>query len=180
MMLRPRPFRYIVASIAALAIIGCDASNENISEHAHVAAPLGDQEDAVCGMLVREQSAPRGQVVHHDGTRFFFCSLGDMLVHLGGPSPHGRPEAVYVEVMEPEEDPMQSHTGEHPWLPAEDAIYAVGVERQRIMGEPVLAYANREHAERAIEGRRDALLLDMAGLRKWWEERSTREPAPHP
>jgi nitrous oxide reductase accessory protein NosL len=109
-----RSCRYIAASVAGRSLIGCDASNGDLEKHVRQAAPLLDQEDAVCGMLVREQSAPRGQVVHRDGTRFFFCSLGDMLVHIGAPFPHGRPQAIFVEVLKPEEDPMQSHTGEHP------------------------------------------------------------------
>jgi nitrous oxide reductase accessory protein NosL len=120
-------------------------------------------------MLVREQSAPRGQVVHRDGSRFFFCSLGDMLVHLSAPSPHGRTQAIFVEVMEPGEDPMQSHTGVHRWVPAQDAVFVVGIGRKGIMGEPVLSYADRSEAERAMQGHSGARMLDMAGLRDWWK-----------
>lgn len=149
---------------------GCEPSNDHAPAQVYKTIALGDQEGAVCGMLVREQSAPRGQVVHRDGTRFFFCSLGDMLVHLSAPSPHGRSEAIFVEVMQPEEDPMQSHTEEHPWVPADDATYVVGIERQRIMGKPVLAYANRNEAERAMLGHNGARMLDLDGLRKWWKE----------
>jgi len=156
-------------TLVALALIGCGLPDDGDTGKPHQAAALAQQEDEVCGMLVREQPAPRGQVVHRDGSRLFFCSLGDMLVHLGAPSPHGRAEAVFVEVMEPGEDPMQSLSGVHPWLPAEDAVYVVGIERQGIMGEPVLAYADRSEAERAIQRHPGARMLDMAGLRDWWK-----------
>ena len=159
---------FVLAGFLSLALLGCDAAENDKFMNVHASVPLTDQEDEVCGMLVREQSAPRGQVVHRDGSRFFFCSLGDMLVHLGAPSPHGRPEAVFVEVMKPEEDPMQAHTGEHPWLSAEDAVYVVGIERQLIMGKPVLAYASKEHAERVMLGQSGSRMLDMDGLRQWW------------
>lgn len=152
----------------ALVLFACGSADEVARENALRAEPLGNQEDAVCGMIVRERSAPRGQVVHRDGARLFFCSIGDMLVHLGAPSPHGRVEAVFVEVMDPAEDPRQSHTGEHPWIPAEQAIFVVGIAREGIMGEPVLVYASREDAERVARGHPAAQLLDFEGLRSWW------------
>lgn len=156
-------------TVTLLALLGCSPSEDRNTGHSHEAVALADQEDEVCGMLVREQSAPRGQIVHRDGSRFFFCSVGDMLVHLGAASPHGRAVAVFVEVLGPGEDPMQSQTEEHPWVLAEDAIYVVGIERPGIMGEPVLAYAEQSAAELAIQGHRGAQMLDMAGLRAWWK-----------
>lgn len=164
----------LFALVATSAMSGCDQSGP-ATARMHEAAALTDQEGAVCGMLVRAQSAPRSQIVHRDGSRFFFCSLGDMLVHLGAPSPHGRAEAIFVEAMLPEEDPLQSHTGDHPWVPAEDATYVVGVARQGIMGEPVLAYATRGEAEAAMLEHGGAQLLDLPGLREWW----TAEQAAH-
>ena len=164
-----RPCEWATVALVALVLLGCSPSDEGDFESPHQAVALDDQEDEVCGMLVREQSAPRSQVVHRDGSRFFFCSVADMLVHLSAPSPHGRTEAVFVEVMEPEEDPMLSHTGVHPWLPVEDAVYVIGIERRGVMGEPVLVYADRSEAERAMQGHSDARMLDMAGLRNWWK-----------
>ena len=163
-----RTRRWATVTLVALVLLGCSPPNEGDIGPPHKAVALDDQEDEVCGMLVREQSAPRSQVVHRGGSRFFFCSLADMLVHLSAPSPHGRTEAIFVEVVEPEEDPMQSHTGVHPWVLAESAVYVVGIERRGIMGEPVLAYADRSEALRAIQGHRGARMLDMAGLRDWW------------
>jgi copper chaperone NosL len=122
-------------------------------------------------MLVREQSAPRAQVVRSDGSRFFFCSIGDLLVHLAAPSSHGRTSAVFVEVMAPHEDPSQPHVGTHPWVPAEDAVYVVGIERPGIMGQPVLTYADRSDAERVAARHAGAGVLDLTGLRAWWKAR---------
>ena len=160
---------HAAGAFVALCLLGCGPIDDPDSERAHEPLALTDQEDEVCGMLVREQSAPRSQVVHRDGSRFFFCSLADMLVHLSAPSPHGRTEAVFVEVMKPEEDPLQPHTGVHPWLPVENAVYVIGIERRGIMGEPVLVYADRSEALRAMEGHSGARMLDMAGLRDWWK-----------
>jgi copper chaperone NosL len=161
----------MAAVLVALSLLSCGPADDSGAERAQEPVALRDQEDEVCGMLVREQSAPRGQITHSDGSRFFFCSIGDMLVHLGTPSPHGRVKAIFVEVMEPEQDPSQPHTGLHPWLPAEDAVYVVGIERPGIMGEPVLTYATRSDAERVIARHAGARILDVAGLREWWDAR---------
>lgn len=158
-----------VAALAMLLCLACGADDERDATTAHSALPIADQEDAVCGMLVREQSAPRSQVVYRDGERLFFCSLGDMLVHLDAPSPHGRAETIFVEVMSPDQDPLETHTGEQPWLPADEAVYVVGVPREGIMGEPVLAYATRADAEQVARQYEGAELLELAGLRDWWQ-----------
>lgn len=158
----------IAAVPIALAMLGCGAADDDV-RHAHPPAALSDQEDAVCGMLVREQSAPRGQVVHRDGSRFFFCSIGDLLVHLSAPSPHGRADDVFVEVMDPSEDPGRAHTGEHAWLPVDEAVYVVGIDRPGIMGAPVLTYATRQAAEQVASKYPGARVLDAAALREWWK-----------
>jgi nitrous oxide reductase accessory protein NosL len=161
----------VPAVLVALSLLACGPADDTAAERAHEPVALQDQEDAVCGMLVREQSAPRGQITHSDGSRFFFCSIGDMLVYLSAPSPRGRANAVFVEVMDPEEDPVQPHTGSHPWLAAKDAVYVVGVERPGIMGEPVLTYAARSDAEHVVARHAGAQMLDLAGLQRWWDAR---------
>jgi nitrous oxide reductase accessory protein NosL len=135
---------------------------------------IDDQEGAVCGMIVSDQSAPRGQVVHRDGHRAFLCSIGDLLAYLDVPSPHGAPEAVLVEVMDPGEDPMETHLGEHPWLPASEAVYVVGIPRRGIMGKPVLVYQSEEEAAQIMVGT-EARALRFAELEDWWRSLEARE-----
>jgi copper chaperone NosL len=137
---------------------------------------ITDQEGAVCGMLIREQSAPRAQVVHRDGERAFVCSIGDLLAYLDAPSPHGAPAGVLVEVMQPEQRPADSHTGAHPWIAVEDAVYVVGIERTQIMGAPVLVYRDRAAAEQVATGEA-AKILSWAELSPWWK--SQQDATPH-
>lgn len=152
-------------------VIGCDVRDEDAASVAHAPVSIDDQEGAVCGMLVRDQSAPRAQVVHRDGERAFLCSVADMMVHLGAPSPHGSAQAVFIEVMKPGEDPLASHTGEHPWVPAEEATYVVGVERHGIMGEPVLAYESVGAARAVAADHPGARVLTFDELVTWWRSR---------
>jgi nitrous oxide reductase accessory protein NosL len=160
-----------VIGVTLVALLACSPAEDDEAARCHEPVALQDQEDEVCGMLVREQSAPRSQVIHSDGSRFFFCSIGDMLVHLGAPSPHGRAAAIFVEVMSPDEDPSQPHTGSHEWVPADDAVYVTGIERPGIMGAPVLTYAVRSDAERMAARHDGTQILDVAGLRLWWDAR---------
>jgi nitrous oxide reductase accessory protein NosL len=136
---------------------------------------ISDQEGAVCGMLVREQSAPRSQVVHRDGERSFLCSIGDLLAYLAAPSPHGAPARVLVEFLQPTQDPAESHTGAHPWIVAEEGVYVVGIERERIMGAPVLIYRDRAAAEQVIVGT-SAKILSWNELGSWWAEQQGGAP----
>jgi len=130
---------------------------------------ISNQEGAVCGMLVRDQSAPRAQLLHRDGERAFLCSIGDLLAYLEVPSPHGAPVAIQVEVMDPAEDPLLSHPDPHPWVAAEEAVYVVGVARERIMGRPVMVYRDVADAQRAAAGA-SARMLDFTELKRWWAE----------
>jgi len=136
---------------------------------------ISNQEGAVCGMLVREQSAPRSQVVHRDGERSFVCSVGDLLAYLDAPSPHGTPAQVLVEVLQPTQDPAESHTGDHPWIAAEEGVYVVGIERKRIMGPPVLVYRDRVSAEQVIAGT-SAKIMSWDELGSWWAEQQGGTP----
>jgi nitrous oxide reductase accessory protein NosL len=118
-------------------------------------------------MLIREQSAPRGQVIHRDGKRSFLCSIGDLLAYLAAPSPHGAPARVLVEVLQPTQDPAESHTGAHPWIDAEEGVYVVGLERPQVMGTPVLIYRDRAAAEHVIE-EPSAKIMSWNELGPWW------------
>jgi nitrous oxide reductase accessory protein NosL len=164
-----------LAAWAAVLLLahGCGPATDETPRAADVPIAIADQEDAVCGMLVREQSAPRAQVVHRDGERAFFCSIGDLLVYLDAPSPHGPAREIFVEVMEPDEDPAKHHTEAHPWHDARSAAFVVGIERPAIMGEPVLAYADATEARRVAEAHAGARVLDFEALRDRWRARQS-------
>ncbi len=148
-------------------ILGCDGGGDGGEESSGAEAePIALAECTACGMVVREQPAPRGQVVHRDGTREFFCAMSDLLYYIETPSPHGRITDVFVEVLPEETDPLESDSREQPWVRAEDARYIVGVERTGIMGPPVLAYLPEVDVE--------ALAADFGGEVVEWEELAAR------
>jgi len=164
--------RRSVATVLLIACLvsGCDASEETRASTGP--APVADQECGVCGMMVRAQSAPRAQVVHRDGARSFVCGMADLLVYLSAPSSHGRADRVFVEVLSGDEDLERSWQGVHPWVAAEDAVYVVGVDRPRIMGPAVLAYADRTTAERVAGAHAGARVMDWSALGSWWKAKA--------
>ena len=126
------------------------ACNEGGPVEAPVApVEMADSECAVCGMILREQPSPRGQVQHRDGTHALLCSLGDLRAHLAAPSPHGAAVGVWVEALPPTFDPATNPTLPLPWIPAESASYVVGVPRPLVMGRPALSYREAAEAEAA-------------------------------
>jgi nitrous oxide reductase accessory protein NosL len=165
-------FGPVAALAVALAwsITSCGPSEDAGETVSLVPVAIDDQEGAVCGMLVRDQSAPRAQVIHPDGERSFLCSIGDLLAYLEVPSPSGEPLEVLVEVMEPEEDPLVSHPDPHPWMSAGEAAFVLGIHRRGIMGEPVLVYIDVETAEQVTAGT-SARVVDFAELQRWWATR---------
>lgn len=168
--------RLVTASLV-LPMLGCGESDRPAGVQAPKAVPIEIHEGAVCGMIVRDQSAPRAQVLHRDGTRSFLCSIGDLLAYLQAPSPHGAPSSIMVEVMDPSEAPMESHVERHPWIDAVDAIYVVGIPRRGIMGAPVLVYRDPQSAAVVIEGT-TGTALGFDELEQWWLDlhRADSEP----
>lgn len=158
-----------VACVLVALFAGCGPATDP-GPLASAAPEIDAQECAVCGMLVRDQPAPRARAIHRDGTEAWACSLGDLLVHLAAPSPHGRVTRVQVEVMQPGEDPALGDVHAHAWVAADTAWYVVGVERRGIMGPPVLAYAKREGAEAVARGHDGRRVLDFAALEAWWTD----------
>ena len=137
---------------ASAVVLGCDEQGEQKAVAVSLAAkPIGYAECAACGMVVSEQPAPRMQVVHRDGHRAYFCSIGDSLHYLSDKNAHGAPAAVYVEALEPSMEPMERETKGHPWILASDAVFVTGVERTGVMGEPVLAFRTVSEAETLTE-----------------------------
>jgi copper chaperone NosL len=152
--------------VLAAAPTGCSKhETESTSSTATTAEAIGTAECGACGMVVREQPAPRAQVVYAEGKRVFFCSIGDLAHYLATPSPDGAPSQVYVEVLAPNEDPKQKNTSEHRWIPATDAHYVLGVERQGVMGKPALVYVSRQEAS-AAAARHGGKTLDYSALRR--------------
>ncbi|HIF97283.1 MAG TPA: hypothetical protein EYQ54_09715 [Myxococcales bacterium] len=158
--------------------LACDSPEAPPSRPEIGPEAISNQEDAVCGMLVRGQSAPRAQVIHRDGTRAFFCSVADLLAYLEAPSPHGAVLRTYLEVMEPDESPAQSHTRAHPWSEAGQASFVVGLKRSSIMGAPVMVYRDPNAAALARGDHPNTHILDFDGLRGWWRRRQANDEAP--
>lgn len=175
-----RTCRAAAAALFAFSLCGASGcGTDEVSNSATTVEPISieDSEDPVCGMLVRNQSAPRAQVRHRDGTNLAFCSLGDLLVHLSAPSRHGEVARIFVEVMRPDEDPMESHTGAHPWAPAADVFFVVGVPRRGIMGRPILSYRDAATAAATVQAHPGAQSLDFEELKRWWREQQRARPA---
>lgn len=141
-----------VALLLALALVlGCGGAKQT-SEVQAVAADPGGAECSVCGMVVREQPSPRGQVVHRDGSHAWFCSIGDLRAYLQTPGPRGAPIATFVEAMPAGVDLYQRDPAPRPWVRAEDATYVVGFQRIGVMGKPVGAFASVDGAAASAPG----------------------------
>ncbi|MCA9605273.1 MAG: nitrous oxide reductase accessory protein NosL [Myxococcales bacterium] len=102
-------------------------------------------------MIVRDQPAPRGQLIHRDGTRVFLCSIADLVTYERAPSPHGAPAATYVEVMAADADPADTSTAARPWRSVDRAEFVVGGLHRPVMGEPVLVFDDLATARAAAE-----------------------------
>ncbi len=133
--------------LAFMFLMGCGSDGPAAPvEAAQTAQPIGVAECAACGMVVREQPAPRGQLIHRDGHRAHFCSIGDMVQYMRAPSPHGKVRAAFVELLDPAAPPRLTSSEPRPWTRAESAHYVVGTHREGIMGPPVLTYSTAESA----------------------------------
>lgn len=146
-----------------LSLGACSESADGGSSSTASPENFVDEPCAACGMFVHEQPSPRGQVVHRDGTREYFCAIADMLAYLEAPSPHGEAVGIYVETLAPDAEPSSRDATARPWLPAAEAGYVIGIERS-VMGEPVMSFATAEQA-RAAATRLSARALDWAALR---------------
>jgi copper chaperone NosL len=130
--------------------LACTTATTTVEADTTASDQVGAQCD-VCGMMVSEQPAPRGQLVYRDGTRAHFCSVGDLRASLEAPSPHGSPLSLYVEALPADFDPASNLVSTFPWVAAEDAGYVFGATRPLVMGTPVLTYADPAAAAHAAE-----------------------------
>ena len=152
--------------MAALLLASSGCGEDAVDEAGRLEpAAIGDSECAACGMIVRDQPAPRGQLVHRDGTRVYFCAIADLVTYVAAPSPHGSPRAIYVEIMSSDADPGDRDTRELTWSLVEDAGFVFGGFERPVMGEPVLTFANMDEA-RAAARRLDARAVTWAELRE--------------
>lgn len=135
--------------MAAALLVSCGGGGKKTIDTR--AIDPGGASCGVCGMVVREMPAPRGQVVHADGHREFFCGIGDLRAYVQAPSPHGKIVAVYVETLPDGVDPSKRSTDPRPWTPADQAWFVFGAKRPGVMGLPVLAFADRVGAEKAAK-----------------------------
>ncbi len=144
------PMRFSLAFVGFATVLLACGGDEGPGAGATAAPePIADHDCGACGMIVREQPSPRAQVVHRDGTHVWFCSIADVVAYLGSPSGHGRIEQIWVETLAPDTDPAANDVAERPWTHAGDAAFVLGVERERVMGTAVLAFATRADAEAA-------------------------------
>lgn len=159
----------VIALMALVVLAGCWSDEDEAQRATNSGAgSIADAEGAVCGMVIKDQPAPRAQVVHRDGTRLFLCGIADLMVHLEAPSPHGSPVAIFVEAMEAHEDPREIHLGDHEWIHAQDAIFRIGDQRPAmIMGRPAMVYRDRSTAEKALQ-HGPVEILDFEEFQAWW------------
>lgn len=141
-----------VLVLGSVGAVGCGGGAAATAQVAAVAVEPGGAECAVCGMVVREQPSPRGQVLHRDGSHQHFCSIGDMRAYLQTPGPLGAPVASFVEVMPAGTNLYERDPAPRPWVAAEDASYVVDFRRIGVMGLPVGSFATPADAAAAAPG----------------------------
>ncbi len=128
----------------------CRRDQVTRQNHTATVAENADTETcAACGMVVREQPAPRGQVIHRDGTHSFLCSIGDLVHFLAVPSPSGKPLMVYTEVMPDDFEANIRSTSWQPWGKASELFFVTDIELTAVMGKPALTFRTREAAEKS-------------------------------
>ncbi|MCP4804301.1 MAG: hypothetical protein GY913_23180 [Proteobacteria bacterium] len=124
-----------------LLALACSTGSEQASVEVE-AKPLTGAGCAVCGMFVAEQPSPRAQLVYGDGTHVHFCGVGDLRASLQAPSPQGEVLQAWVEALPADFDVAADSTAALPWVPAESAWFAFGMERPLVMGLPALSFGD--------------------------------------
>jgi nitrous oxide reductase accessory protein NosL len=146
----------IAVALAALVAGGVmyqlPESGEHLHEsHSMEAVELMDSgECEACAMYVLEQPGPRGQLIYRDGTRRFFCSVGDLLAVQTLPSPLGKPIKIWVEAMPADIRLSDIATAPQPWIEVTEAHFVTGLERSGVMGMPALSFASDQDAQTFI------------------------------
>ncbi|NOY92491.1 MAG: hypothetical protein GXP55_14960 [Deltaproteobacteria bacterium] len=159
-----RDFQRVAACSALFLIAACGSKQADQAPVNTESVPIAEHECSTCGMILREQPAPRAELVHRDGERAFFCSIADLVTYLEAPSPHGHPVAIYVEVMADDATPDDLSTDAKPMRPADQVSFVYGELHRPVMGEPVLTFATGAAAQRAAE-RLHAQVTDFEGVK---------------
>ena len=155
---------FFIAILSISLSFACSRSDQQAAAVELVPQDIGDASCELCGMVVSEQPAPRAQVVHRDGHRSMLCSVAELPAYLDAPSVHGKPSAVFVEVLPADVDPSATNNSAHVWKAAEGLSYVIGGPMRPVMGESVLVFANLTDAQLqavAFDGR----VLDFEGLK---------------
>ena len=172
--------RWLGPFLLLVCLLGCkQASREALPEGKVKALPIGTAECGVCGMVVREQPAPRGQMRHRDGKQVWFCSVGDMAQYLRAPSAHGKASHVWVEALPADADPRRPDVAPRPWYPAAELHHVLGIARPGIMGAPVMSYAAAAEA-RAVVARSGGEVLPWTELQARLVASAERPGGPTP
>ncbi|MCF6282476.1 MAG: nitrous oxide reductase accessory protein NosL [Candidatus Polarisedimenticolaceae bacterium] len=172
----------ILSAIALLTIIigALFFQFSAVDKHDHTAtttAPVAlddESECEACAMYVSEQPAPRGQLIYRDGSRRFFCSVGDLLSFLTIPSSLGRAIEIWVEGMPADMAPATNSTTLQPWVNIHQASFVTGIKRAGVMGMPAISFASREDAETFIS-QHGGELNNWAALKKSHQEHMLRK-----
>lgn len=146
-----RRWSVLAPTLLLLCVVGCKKTSAAAGAEVQAKAlPIGTAECGVCGMVVREQPAPRGQLRHRDGRQVWFCSVGDMAQYLRAPSAHGKASHVWVEALPKDADPRRPDVTPRPWFPAAELHHVLGIARPGIMGAPVMSYAAAADAHAVV------------------------------
>ncbi len=144
--------KLILILCCALVLVACRREESASQNQAVFVAKNADTETcAACGMVVREQPAPRGQVIYRNGSRQFLCSTGDLVHFLEVPSPSGKPMAIYAEVMPDDHEAGTRDTAWQPWGEAGELFFVIDIEREGVMGKPALTFNTQEAAGKAAK-----------------------------
>lgn len=136
--------------LGILALAACKSDNNTSTQQAAVVAKDVETETCTaCGMVVREQPAPRGQVVYRDGSREFLCAIDDLVRFLDVPSSKGKPVKIFAEVMADGHDISDMDASAKPWVEVDKLFFVTGIERGGVMGAPALTYETEEAAKKA-------------------------------
>lgn len=157
--------KLILILCCVIALVSCRQEQTASQEQQKLVPENADTETcAACGMVVREQPAPRGQVIRRDGSREFLCSIDDLVHYLEVPSPKGKPAAIYVEVMPEEHQPLDLDTTWRVWSKTNDLFFVTGIKRGAVMGDPALTYKTKITAEK-IAGKFAGKMMTFDELR---------------